>query len=102
MCISRLILFQSGLTQLAIEFGHFLSVNLSQLQSPSVFTEIFRQQLVTLQRIEEEDALDDNVHAQVIFRFLPEMAKIDIPFFFFFWVLQIACSMVDIKRAVGF
>ena len=48
-----------------VQFGHFLSVNLSQPEAPSIFTEIFRGQLRTLQKIEEEDGMDEHVHDQV-------------------------------------
>ena len=47
------------------EFGHFLSVNLSQLHPSSFFTEIFRRQLATLQKIEEEDEKKNSLHVQV-------------------------------------
>ena len=49
-----------------LEFGHFLSVNLGELQAPSLFTEIFRRQMVTLQQIEEDDGMNSEVHSQVV------------------------------------
>ena len=55
------------LTRWGNEFGHFLSVNLGQPQSLTFFAEIFRQQIDTLQKIEEDDGMDSNVHAQVFF-----------------------------------
>ena len=97
MFISFTLPHQTGLTAMASKFGHFLSVNLSQPRSPPLFTEIFRRQLVTLQRIEEEDALDDSVHDQVcnllsLKRMLLRLSK---P------VGWTARTMEDVKRAVG-
>jgi hypothetical protein len=55
----------SVLINLEYEFGLFLSVNLGQLQNPSIFAEIFEGQLSTLQKIEEEDGMNEKVHSQV-------------------------------------
>ena len=44
-----------------------MSVNLGQPQPPSIFSEMFRLQQVTLERIEEEECANEKVHAQVIF-----------------------------------
>jgi hypothetical protein len=49
------------------QFGLFMSVNLGQLQPPSVFAEMSRRQLITLENIEAEDGTNENVHDQVIF-----------------------------------
>ena len=48
-----------------LEFGHFLSVNLSQPQLLSFFKELFRSQLSTLKRIEEEDERKNSMQVQV-------------------------------------
>jgi hypothetical protein len=64
-CETCLFCIQSGL-----QFRHFLTVNLGQLPSPSVFSDIFEGQLATLQKIEEDDATRDNVHDQVCFIFI--------------------------------
>jgi hypothetical protein len=55
------------LTHRRIEFGHFLSVHLGQLQPSSAFTEVFRRQIVSLQKIEEEDGTNVRLHTQVEF-----------------------------------
>jgi hypothetical protein len=56
---------------LVAKFGHFLSVSLGLAQSSAVFSEIFRRQLATLQKIEEEDGSIEGMHAQVgLFFFL--------------------------------
>lgn len=47
------------------EFGHFLSVNLCELLPTSCFTEMYYQQLETLQKIEEEEGSSIEVHDQV-------------------------------------
>lgn len=52
------------------KFGHFLSVNLRELQPSSIFSDIFQRQLATLQKIEEKDGTNDDIHAQVRFFFL--------------------------------
>ena len=51
------------------KFGHFLSVNLRELQPSSIFSDIFQRQLATLQKIEEKDGTNDDIHAQVRFFF---------------------------------
>ena len=53
------------LTGVLLQFGHFLSVNLAEVRPTSTFTETFRQQLDTLEKIEEEEGLDSSVHDQV-------------------------------------
>lgn len=53
------------LTCVLLQFGHFLSVNLAEVRPTSTFTETFRQQLDTLEKIEEEEGLDSSVHDQV-------------------------------------
>lgn len=51
------------------QFGHFLSVNVGDLEPPSVFSDIFRGQMATLLKIEEEDGTNENVHSQVFTAF---------------------------------
>lgn len=53
------------LKPLRYKFGHFLSVNLAEVRPTSTFSEMFRQQLDTLEKIEEEEGLDSSVHDQV-------------------------------------
>jgi hypothetical protein len=54
------------------EFGHFISLNVGQLPTTSIFTDLFTSQLDTLQNIEDVDrtAIDDALEAQVFFFFL--------------------------------
>ena len=55
-----------GFFFVCFKFGHFLSVNLGKLQPSLVFTTVFWGQLATLQKIEEEESIDDRVHVQVL------------------------------------
>jgi len=50
---------------LRFEFGHYLSVCVGQLQSPSTFMDTFTGQLITLQNVEEEDRTVEAILAQV-------------------------------------
>lgn len=52
---------------LCVEFGHYLSLNVGQFETPSSFTDEFCGQLHTLQDIEEEDRRNEAVVAQVIY-----------------------------------
>ncbi|KAF8803390.1 hypothetical protein BYT27DRAFT_7340883 [Phlegmacium glaucopus] len=47
-------------------FGHYLSVNLGHFEASSTFADTFSGQLDTLQKIEEEDRMDETVQAQYI------------------------------------
>lgn len=69
VCMIVVWLYEAVLTCLVGEFGYCLSVNLGQFpsQSSSVFFDIFRRQLETLLKIEEDDGMDENVHLQVGF-----------------------------------
>ncbi|KAF8798656.1 hypothetical protein BYT27DRAFT_7264773 [Phlegmacium glaucopus] len=47
-------------------FGHHLCINIGQIESPSAFADMFRRQLVTLQRVEESDRANVYIHGQHI------------------------------------
>ncbi|KAF8805809.1 hypothetical protein BYT27DRAFT_7257888 [Phlegmacium glaucopus] len=47
-------------------FGHFLSVNIGGLDTLAGFRDMFSGQLQTLQKIEQEDRMDEAVQAQEI------------------------------------
>jgi hypothetical protein len=70
------------LTDLNAKLGHFLSVSLGPIQPETIFTEIFRRQLQTLQKIEEQDATNDGIHTQVFyFIFILRIRLPDLMFF---------------------
>ena len=62
---SLMLYVMTGTSTLILKFGHFLQVNVREPQLPSVFTEIYEGQLVTLREIEDEDGLRDDVELQV-------------------------------------
>jgi hypothetical protein len=51
---------------MGFQFGLYLTVNLTEPQPPSMFTEMFQRQQATLENIEEEEDANEKVHVQVI------------------------------------
>jgi hypothetical protein len=51
-----------------LQFGHFLSVNLGQLMTCPTFPEMFRRQLDTLLKIEDEESAESDLNDQVRLR----------------------------------
>jgi hypothetical protein len=76
-----------SLTQAGLQFGFYLSVNLGEPQSQSVFSEMFQRQQATLEKIEEEEGANEKVHVKVIFFFLFSI------FYLFWFIICILSNM---------
>ena len=89
-----------SLKLLRYKFGHFLSVNLGEVRPTSTFSEMFRQQLDMLEKIEEdsEKGLDSSVHDQVCNGLVMVVDRSDMCLNLFFAAGAVANS----KRELGF
>ena len=93
VCASSYCSLDSKLTSRIPEFGHFLLVNLSQIHPSLFFTEIFRRQLATLQKIKKEDEKKNSLQVQV---------GRHTSFIFLLLTVHAVCALAIFERAPNF